>query len=116
MTRDDVIRMAKEAGLITGMHMSGVEIVGSCGGDGAPTLHITIHEMAHFAALVAEAETKELREKIGLMSRRRQAQRIAGLEAEIERWMAVAEALQTEVAKVRANAHPWPTTVVRLGA
>ncbi len=55
------------------------------------------------------AQRNELRDKIGLMSRRRQAQRIAELEAEIERWVTVAEALQAEV--VRAKASPWPTIV-----
>jgi len=43
------------------------------------------------------------------MSRRKQAQRIAELEAEVERWMVAAKALQGELARPKADY--WPTAV-----
>ncbi len=54
-------------------------------------------------------QRNELRDKLEQVSRRRQAQRIAGLEAEVERWMTVAEALRAEAVKARVNS--WPTDV-----
>ena len=90
MTRDDIIRMAREAGL-TYAPQTGWWVVGP------------VQRLEAFAALVAAHER-------GQMSRRKQARRIAELEAEVGRWMAVAEALQAEVTRAKAN--PWPTTGV----
>lgn len=54
MTRDDIIRMAREAGLTVGTNLSGVMLVGSPSTPGIA--HIDIDEMERFAALVAAAE------------------------------------------------------------
>lgn len=51
----------------------------------------------------------ELRDQVEQMSRRRQAQRIAGLEAEIERLIVVIDTLKSELDKPRAEY--WPTAV-----
>jgi hypothetical protein len=54
MTQDDIIRMAREAGLTVGTNISGVMLVGSPSTPGIA--HISIDEMQGFAALVAAAE------------------------------------------------------------
>jgi hypothetical protein len=51
MTREDIIRMAREAGLTVGTNISGVMLVGSPAEIGLA--HISIEEMERFAALVA---------------------------------------------------------------
>jgi hypothetical protein len=56
MNRDDIIRMAREAGLRVGTNLSGVVLVGSPAEIGLA--HLTIEELERFAALVAAAERK----------------------------------------------------------
>jgi hypothetical protein len=61
MTKDDIIRMAREAGLTTGVHISGatsgVTLVGAP--SGVKIAHITIDDFERFASLVAAAEREE---------------------------------------------------------
>ena len=57
MTREDIIRMAREAGLTVGTNISGVMLVGSPSTPGIA--HIDIDEMACFAALVAAHEREQ---------------------------------------------------------
>lgn len=52
MNKDDVIRMAREAGLTVGTNICGVMLVGSPSTPGIA--HIDIDEMQRFAALVRE--------------------------------------------------------------
>ena len=59
-------------------------------------------------------QRNELRDKLGQMSRRKQAKRIADLEAEVDRWMTVAQALQAQLAKPRVEY--WPTTVTEIAS
>ena len=54
MNREDIIRMAREAGLRVGTNLSGVVLVGSPAEIGLA--HLTIEELEHFAALVAKHE------------------------------------------------------------
>ena len=54
MDREDIIRMAREAGLRVGTNLSGVVLVGSPAEIGLA--HLTIEELERFAALVAAAE------------------------------------------------------------
>jgi hypothetical protein len=54
MTRDDIIRMARKAGLTVATNISGVMLVGSPSTPGIA--HIDIDEMQRFANLVAAAE------------------------------------------------------------
>jgi len=54
MTRDDIIKLAREAGLKVGTNISGVTLVGSPSTPGIA--HLDIDEMHRFAALVAEQE------------------------------------------------------------
>ena len=54
MTQEDIIRMAREAGLRVGTNLSGVVLVGSPAEIGLA--HLTIEELERFAALVAAAE------------------------------------------------------------
>jgi hypothetical protein len=58
MNRDDIIRMAREAGLTVGTNISGVMLVGSPSTPGIA--HIDIDEMQRFAVLVAAAERNKL--------------------------------------------------------
>jgi hypothetical protein len=62
MTKDDIIRMAREAGLTTGVHISGatsgVTLVGAP--SGVKIAHITIDDFERFAALVATAEREDI--------------------------------------------------------
>ena len=50
MNRDDIIRMAREAGLTVGTNISGVMLVGSPSTPGIA--HIDIDEMQRFAAII----------------------------------------------------------------
>ena len=59
MTQDDIIRMAREAGFKVGDNLSGITLVGAPNQIGLS--HLTVDELAIFAALVAAAE----REAIG---------------------------------------------------
>ena len=58
MTRDEIIKLAREAGLTTGVHISGatsgVTLVGAP--SGVKIAHITIDDFDRFAALVAAKE------------------------------------------------------------
>ena len=54
MTRDDIIRMAREAGFKVGDNLSGITLVGAPNQIGLS--HLTVDELAIFAALVAAAE------------------------------------------------------------
>jgi hypothetical protein len=54
MTREEIIRIAQEAGLRVGTNLSGVVLVGSPAEIGLT--HLTIEELERFAALVAAAE------------------------------------------------------------
>ena len=61
MTREDIIRMAREAGMRVGTNLSGVVLVGSPAEIGLA--HLTIEELERFAAIAyaagAEAEREE---------------------------------------------------------
>jgi hypothetical protein len=54
MTREDMTRLAREAGLTIGTNMSGIGLVGSPADIGIA--HITLDQMHHFADIVAAAE------------------------------------------------------------
>jgi len=54
MDREEIIRMAREAGLRVGTNLSGVVLVGSPAEIGLA--HLTIEELERFAALVAAHE------------------------------------------------------------
>ena len=54
MNREQIIRIAREAGLRVGTNLSGVVLVGSPAEIGLA--HLTIEELERFAALVAAAE------------------------------------------------------------
>ena len=54
MNREDIIRIAREAGLRVGTNLSGVFLVGSPAEIGLA--YLTIEELERFAALVAAAE------------------------------------------------------------
>ena len=60
MNRDDVIRMAREAGMRVGTNLSGVVLVGSPAEIGLA--HLTIEELERFAALVASEKAKKIQE------------------------------------------------------
>jgi hypothetical protein len=57
MDREDVIRMAREAGLCVGTNLSGVVLVGAPAEIGLA--HLTIEELERFAALVAAVEREK---------------------------------------------------------
>lgn len=52
--RDEIIRMAREAGLSVGTNISGIVLVGSPAEIGLN--HLTIDELERFVALIAAAE------------------------------------------------------------
>jgi len=56
MTREDIIKMAREAGLYVGRNISGVQLVGSSYEEGGLLVHLAVEELERFAALVAAAE------------------------------------------------------------
>ena len=58
MNHEDIIRMAREAGLRVGTNLSGVVLVGSPAEIGLA--HLTIEELERFAVLVAAAERNKL--------------------------------------------------------
>ena len=58
MNRNDLIRMAREAGMRVGTNLSGVVLVGSPAEIGLA--HLTIEELERFAALVAAAERERI--------------------------------------------------------
>ena len=58
MTQDEIVKMAREAGLRVGTNLSGVVLVGSPAEIGLA--HLTIEELERFAALVAEHEREKL--------------------------------------------------------
>ncbi len=61
MTRDDIIRIAREAGLYVGTNISGVQLVGSAKEDNGLLIHLAVGELVRFAALVAAAERERLK-------------------------------------------------------
>ena len=56
MTREDIIKMAREAGLYVGRNISGVQLVGSSYEPGGLLVHLTVEEFERFAALAVAAE------------------------------------------------------------
>ena len=58
MTQDEIVKMAREAGLRVGTNLSGIVLVGSPAEIGLA--HLTIEELERFAALVAAAERNKL--------------------------------------------------------
>ena len=57
MTRDDIIRTAREAGLFVGTNISGVQLVGGVPSQaGGVLVHLDITELELFASMVAFAE------------------------------------------------------------
>lgn len=58
MTQDEIIRVARQAGLSVGTNISGVVLVGSPAKIGLN--HLTIDELESFAALVAAAEREAI--------------------------------------------------------
>ena len=57
MTRDDIIRTAREAGLFVGTNISGVQLVGGVPSQaGGVLVHLDITELESFAAMVVAAE------------------------------------------------------------
>jgi hypothetical protein len=54
--RDDIIKLAREAGLYVGRNISGVQLVGSSYEEGGLLVHLAVEELERFAALVAAAE------------------------------------------------------------
>ena len=60
MDREEIIRTARGAGLKVCTNISGVTLVGAPLGDTPSIAHITIDEMARFAALIAAAEREKL--------------------------------------------------------
>jgi len=59
MTREDIIKMAREAGLYVGRNISGVQLVGSSYEEGGLLVHLAVEELERFAALVAAHEREE---------------------------------------------------------
>lgn len=56
MTRDDIIRIAREAGLFVGTNISGVQLVGGAPSQaGGVLVHLDIADLESFAAMVAAA-------------------------------------------------------------
>ena len=68
MTREDIIRMAREAGLYVGRNISGVQLVGSSYEEGGLLVHLAVEELERFAGLVRAAE----REACALVCEERQ--------------------------------------------
>jgi len=58
MNREEIIRMAREAGLCVGTNLSGVVLVGAPAEIGLA--HLTIEELERFAALVAAHEREAI--------------------------------------------------------
>ena len=56
MTREDIIKMAREAGLYVGRNISGVQLVGSSYEEGGLLVHLAVEELERFAGLVRAAE------------------------------------------------------------
>lgn len=57
MTKDDILRMAREAGLYVGTNLSGAMLVGHAK-HGSLLIHLDVDDLARFAARVAAAERK----------------------------------------------------------
>ena len=60
MTREDIIKMAREAGLYVGRNISGVQLVGSSYEEGGLLVHLAVEELERFAALVAAEKEKQI--------------------------------------------------------
>ena len=59
MDREDIIKLAREAGLYVGRNISGVQLVGSSYEPGGLLVHLTVEEFERFAALAVAAEREE---------------------------------------------------------
>lgn len=55
MTHDDILRMAREAGLYVGTNLSGAMLVGHAK-HGSLLIHLDVDDLARFATLVAAEE------------------------------------------------------------
>lgn len=62
MNREEIIKLAREAGLKTGVNVSGVTLV-FAHVPGVKIAHITLEELERFAALVAAAEREAIRDE-----------------------------------------------------
>lgn len=61
MTRDDIIRIAREAGLFVGTNISGVQLVGGAPSQaGGVLVHLDITELELFASMVAAKERERI--------------------------------------------------------
>lgn len=107
MNRDDIIRMAREAGLTVGTNISGVMLVGSPSTPGIA--HIDIDEMQRFAALVAEPlqeRIKDLYRQLDKTEKRLDEQYKMGAAAEREACAKVCTAIAAIAEKLwEARAH-----------
>jgi MoaA/NifB/PqqE/SkfB family radical SAM enzyme len=56
MTQEDIIKLAREAGLYVGRNISGVQLVGSSYEEGGLLVHLAVEELERFAGLVRAAE------------------------------------------------------------
>ena len=60
MNREDIIKLAREAGLYVGRNISGVQLVGSSYEEGGLLVHLAVEELERFAALVAAEKEKQI--------------------------------------------------------
>jgi hypothetical protein len=60
MTQEDIIKLAREAGLYVGRNISGVQLVGSSYEEGGLLVHLAVEELERFAALVAAHEREKV--------------------------------------------------------
>ncbi len=56
MNREDIIKLARDAGLYVGRNISGVQLVGSSYEEGGLLVHLTVEELKRFAELVRADE------------------------------------------------------------
>lgn len=59
MTREEIIALAREAGLYVGTNLSGIQLVGSEYRNRGLLVHLTVEELERFAALIAQREREE---------------------------------------------------------
>ena len=97
MNRDDLIRMAREAGMRVGTNLSGVVLVGSPAEIGLA--HLTIEELERCAALVAAAAKAEEREACAKVCEGR----IGGAVQTNEWWNGFKAAMKQCAAAIRAR-------------
>ncbi len=97
MTKDEVIRMAREAGLKVGENISGFTLIGSPLPMGLA--HIDLDEMQRFAALVEaplEKRIQDLYSQIEVLEKQLDDQYKMGMEAEREACAKVCEDIATK--------------------